>query len=107
MTRREWLQSTGAAAALAMAPGAFAADDAGFTLPKLPYAFDALEPYIDAKTMAIHHDRHHKAYVDNLNKALEGTDWLKKPIEDVIRGVKEIPEAKRQAVINNGGGHYN
>jgi len=107
MTRREWLQTTGAAAALAVTPNAFAADPPGFTLPKLPYAFDALEPYIDAKTMEIHHDRHHKAYVDNLNKALEGTDWLKKPIEDVLRHVNELPELKRQAVINNGGGHYN
>jgi superoxide dismutase, Fe-Mn family len=103
MNRREMLAVTGAA--LLTRPTFAAAD--GFTLPPLPYAFDALEPHIDAKTMEIHHDRHHKAYVDNLNKALAGTDWLKKPIEDVIKNVKSLPEDKQQAVINNGGGHYN
>lgn len=104
MNRREMLAVTGAA--LLTRP-TFAAAADGFTLPPLPYAFDALEPHIDAKTMEIHHDRHHKAYVDNLNKALAGTDWLKKPIEDVIKNVKSMPEDKQQAVINNGGGHYN
>ena len=77
-------------------------------LPPLPYAFNALEPHIDALTMEIHHDRHHKAYVDNLNKALDGhADLAAKSIEDLLRGVKSAPESIRQAVINNGGGHHN
>ena len=78
-----------------------------FTLPDLPYAFDALEPHIDAKTMEIHHGKHHKAYVDNLNKALEGTPWAERDVEDVIRNLNAIPEDKRAAVRNNGGGHWN
>jgi Fe-Mn family superoxide dismutase len=80
---------------------------AGFTLPKLPYAYDALEPHIDAETMMIHHTKHHQAYVDNLNKAVAGTDWATKPIEDVVKHLKDVPEDKRTAVRNNGGGHYN
>ena len=67
----------------------------GLLLPRLPYAFDALEPHIDAKTMEIHHDKHHEAYVDNLNKALEGTEWADRPIEDVIANLDSIPEDKR------------
>jgi len=106
LTRRQWLITAGAAAATTLLPAAARAS-AGFTLPPLPYAFDALEPSIDAKTMEIHHGRHHKAYVDNLNKALAGTDWLDKPIETVIRQIDRVPEDKRQAVINNGGGHAN
>src|SRR5471030_2535662 len=78
-----------------------------FELPPLPYAFDALEPHIDAKTMEIHHDRHHQAYVDNLNKALAGTEWAGKTIEEVLGNLDKIPEAKRMTVRNNGGGHYN
>lgn len=79
-----------------------------YTLPDLPYAFDALEPHIDARTMEIHHDKHHNAYVTNLNAALEGLDNLaSKSIEDLMRDIKEVPEDKRQAVINNGGGHAN
>jgi Fe-Mn family superoxide dismutase len=79
-----------------------------YTLPPLPYAFDALEPHIDAKTMEIHHDRHHKAYVDNLNKALEGQDKLQnKPIEQLLREINQVPENIRTAVRNNGGGHAN
>src|SRR6476620_3374236 len=78
------------------------------TLPPLPYANNALEPYIDALTMEIHHDRHHKAYVDNLNKALEGQAALSsKPIEQLLRDINQVPENIRQAVINNGGGHAN
>jgi len=78
------------------------------TLPSLPYAFNALEPSIDAMTMEIHHDRHHKAYVDNLNKALEGhAELAAKSIEDLLRGIKSVPDSIRQAVINNGGGHHN
>jgi Fe-Mn family superoxide dismutase len=79
-----------------------------YTLPPLPYANNALEPSIDAQTMEIHHDRHHKAYVDNLNKALEGHAALSaKPICQLLKEIKEVPEAIRQAVINNGGGHAN
>jgi Fe-Mn family superoxide dismutase len=79
-----------------------------FTLPSLPYAPDALEPSIDKMTMEIHHGRHHKTYVDNLNKALEGQDvLLAKPIEQLLREISSVPEKNRQAVINNGGGHAN
>jgi superoxide dismutase, Fe-Mn family len=78
-----------------------------YTLPPLPYAFDALEPSIDAKTMEIHHDRHHKAYVDNLNKALEGTDLGNQSVESLISNLEKVPEASRMAVRNNGGGHAN
>jgi Fe-Mn family superoxide dismutase len=79
-----------------------------FTLPALAYAFNALEPYIDAMTMEIHHDRHHKAYVDNLNKALDGhADLQAQPIEKLLREIKSVPENIRQTVINNGGGHHN
>jgi len=78
------------------------------TLPTLPYAFNALEPHIDAMTMEIHSQKHHKAYVDNLNKALEAhPDFASKSIEELLRGIKSVPEAVRQAVINNGGGHHN
>ena len=79
-----------------------------FTLPPLPYATDALEPHIDKMTMEIHHGRHHKAYVDNLNKALESQPALaNKPIEQLLREISQVPESSRQAVINNGGGHAN
>ena len=77
-------------------------------LPPLPYPFDALEPYIDAKTMEIHHDKHHGAYVNNLNKALEGHPELQKlPVEDLLARIGNVPEAVRTAVRNNGGGHMN
>jgi Fe-Mn family superoxide dismutase len=79
-----------------------------FTLPPLPYAADALEAAIDKTTMEIHHGKHHKAYVDNLNAALQGHDaLLAKPIDQLMREIKEVPEAARQKVINNGGGHAN
>jgi Fe-Mn family superoxide dismutase len=78
-----------------------------FELPALTYAFDALEPTIDARTMEIHHDKHHQAYVTNLNAALEGTEWADRTIEDVLANLDAIPEAKRGAVRNNGGGHAN
>ena len=78
------------------------------TLPALPYAFNALEPHIDAATMEIHSQRHHKAYVDNLNKALESApDAAKLDIVSLLRGIKSVPDSVRQAVINNGGGHHN
>src|SRR3954451_6032612 len=77
-------------------------------LPPLPYPNNALEPSIDALTMEIHHDRHHKAYVDNLNKALDGQAQLQsKSIDQLMRDIKQVPENVRQAVINNGGGHAN
>ena len=78
------------------------------SLPNLPYPADALEPYIDKTTMEIHHGRHHKAYVDNLNKALESQPALQsKSIEELLRGFKALPEAVQTAVRNNGGGHAN
>ena len=80
-----------------------------FSLPDLGYGFDALEPHIDAKTMEIHHDKHHAAYVAKLNEALEkAPEELKdKKIEDLLRGLEDIPEDIRTAVRNNGGGHHN
>ncbi|MCG6657866.1 superoxide dismutase [Halomonas campisalis] len=77
------------------------------TLPDLPYAFDALEPYIDATTMEIHHGRHHQTYVNNLNGALEGTGLEEMPVDELLANLDRVPEDKRQAVINNGGGHSN
>jgi Fe-Mn family superoxide dismutase len=76
-------------------------------LPPLPYDYDALEPHIDARTMEIHHTKHHQAYVTNLNAALEGTDWADKSIEEVLANLDALPEDKRAAVRNNGGGHWN
>jgi superoxide dismutase, Fe-Mn family len=79
-----------------------------FEVPALPYAFDALEPHIDARTMEIHHDKHHAAYVTNLNKALDGhADLQKKSLEDLLRGIDSVPESIRTAVRNHGGGHAN
>ena len=78
-----------------------------FSVPDLGYAFDALEPHIDARTMEIHHDKHHAAYVTNLNAALEGIDTGGKTVEEILSDINSIPEAKRQAVINHGGGHAN
>jgi superoxide dismutase, Fe-Mn family len=79
-----------------------------FTVPPLPYSFDALEPYIDAKTMEIHHDKHHGAYVTNLNKALDGhADLQAKSLDDLLKGLDSIPENIRAAVRNNAGGHWN
>jgi Fe-Mn family superoxide dismutase len=79
-----------------------------FTLPPLPYSFDALEPYIDAKTMEIHHDKHHGGYVNNLNKALEKHPELQsKSLDDLMKNLSSVPEDIRTAVRNNGGGHWN
>ncbi len=78
-----------------------------YTVPDLAYPFDALEPHIDARTMEIHHDKHHAAYVTNLNAALEGTEWMDRPIDTVLANLEIIPEDKRAAVRNNGGGHAN
>jgi Fe-Mn family superoxide dismutase len=78
-----------------------------YELPELPYAYDALEPTIDEQTMRIHHGKHHQAYVDNLNKALEGTEWDGRPLEQVLANLSSLPEDKQAAVRNNGGGHAN
>jgi superoxide dismutase, Fe-Mn family len=78
-----------------------------YDVPPLPYDYDALEPHIDEATMHFHHDKHHQAYVDKVNAALEGTDLADAAIEDVLKDLNAVPEDKRTAVRNNGGGHYN
>jgi superoxide dismutase, Fe-Mn family len=78
-----------------------------FTLPDLPYAYDALEPTIDARTMEIHHSKHHQAYVDNANKALEGTEWADSNVDSVLASVSAMPDDIQAAVRNNAGGHAN
>jgi Fe-Mn family superoxide dismutase len=79
-----------------------------YELPKLPYAYDALEPHIDARTMEIHHTKHHQAYINNVNAALEShPDLLAKPVETLVAELNSLPEAVRTAVRNNGGGHAN
>jgi superoxide dismutase, Fe-Mn family len=114
MNRRNALQRTGVGLAVAaitpsiFAQGQSAAAGGPFKLPPLPYGFDALEPHIDAKTMEIHHGKHHNAYVTNLNKALaDKTEFAGKSIEDILRDLSKVPEAIRTAVRNNGGGHAN
>jgi Fe-Mn family superoxide dismutase len=115
MTRRDALKSTAlATATIAALPGAMAqtapaAVFAPYKLPALPYALDALEPHLDARTMEIHHDRHHKAYVDNLNKALvDFPEVAKEPVEVLLFNLNSaVPEKARTAVRNNGGGHFN
>lgn len=78
-----------------------------YTLPALPYPTNALEPHIDARTMEIHHTKHHQAYITNVNKALEGSPLADKPIDDLMRDLNAVPEAIRTTVRNNGGGHSN
>ncbi len=121
INRRQAIKTTAlASAAFAALPGAIAqptgvlqplittASSGPFTLPPLPYDYDALEPHIDAQTMQIHHDKHHAAYVANLNKAVaEFPDLGKKPVEDLLKDLNSVPEKIRTAVRNNGGGHYN
>jgi Fe-Mn family superoxide dismutase len=116
MTRRDALKKTALSAAVVSAaalPDPLKAQAAGvpagpFKLPALPYAFDALEPHIDAKTMEIHYSKHHQAYVDNLNKALaKSPEWLGKSIVEVVRDYKKLPMEIQTAVRNNGGGHLN
>jgi Fe-Mn family superoxide dismutase len=121
MTRRHAIKTTAlASAAIAtlpsalgqptkLAPGVLVSPrPEPFTLPALPYAYEALEPHIDARTMEIHHDKHHAAYVANLNKAVADFPELgKKSIEDLLKDLNSIPEKIRPAVRNNGGGHYN
>jgi Fe-Mn family superoxide dismutase len=78
-----------------------------YSVPDLPYDYAALEPHIDEQTMRIHHDKHHQAYVDNANKALDGTEWADRPVEDVLAALDRLPEDKRGPVRNNAGGHAN
>lgn len=78
-----------------------------YEVPALPYAYYALEPHIDKATMEFHHDKHHQAYVDKTNAALEGTEWADKPIEEVVANLSSLPADKQGPVRNNGGGHYN
>ena len=78
-----------------------------FTLPELPYSYDALEPNIDARTMEIHYTKHHAAYVAKLNSAVEGTEWEDKSIDEIVKNLDKLPENIRGAVRNNGGGHWN
>ncbi len=78
-----------------------------FEVPPLPYDYDALEPHIDEQTMRVHHDKHHQAYVDNANAALDGTPLADKPIEHVLTNLEVLPEDKQAAVRNNAGGHAN
>ena len=113
MSRREALKATAlVAAAASLNPTGVAlgqAPAAGpYVVPPLPYAFDALEPHIDVRTMEIHHDKHHAAYVTNLNKAVaDFPDLGKKPVEDLLKDLNSVPEKIRTAVRNQGGGHYN
>ncbi len=78
-----------------------------FSVPDLPYDYDALEPHIDEATMRVHHDKHHQAYVDKANGALEGTEWADRDVEDVLQNLDDLPADKQGPVRNNGGGHYN
>ncbi len=78
-----------------------------YTLPALPYAYNALEPHLDARTMEIHHTKHHQAYINNVNTALEGSPLADKPVDDLMRGLSSVPENIRTVVRNNGGGHAN
>ena len=113
ITRREAIKTTALiTTAAAVMPGALAqtntaapATFAPFVLPALPYALDALEPHIDARTMEIHHDRHHKAYVDNLNKALVAAPSSEAPMIEML--LSKLPATPNPAIRNNGGGHYN
>jgi Fe-Mn family superoxide dismutase len=122
MTRRQALKTTALASVAyaaasplrmanaqpAQAPAAASAPGGPFILPPLPYAFDALEPHIDARTMQIHHDKHHATYVANLNKAVaEFPDLGKQPVGDLLKDLSAVPEKIRAAVRNQGGGHYN
>jgi len=78
-----------------------------YEVPPLPYDYAALEPHIDEQTMRVHHDKHHQAYVDKANAALEGTEWADKTVDEVLQSLDALPEAKRGPVRNNAGGHYN
>jgi Fe-Mn family superoxide dismutase len=115
MKRRKFIRAAALSGAAAMlSPGKLFTDNRPhtihqektampFTLPNLPYAHDALEPHIDKMTMEIHHGKHHAAYVNNLNKAVENTEWAAKPVEEILANISKLPAAVR----NNGGGHFN
>jgi superoxide dismutase, Fe-Mn family len=107
MNRRDFIVSAGVVGSALMFPLVSTAAGKEYALADLPYPADALEPHIDATTMSIHHGRHHKTYVENLNKALAGNDWLGKPLPEMLAQLDKIPEEARTAVRNNGGGHYN
>src|SRR4051812_21743476 len=78
-----------------------------YEVPPLPYDYNALEPHIDEQTMRLHHDKHHQTYVDRVNAALDGTEWADRPVEEVLQNLDAVPDDKRTAVRNNGGGHAN
>jgi Fe-Mn family superoxide dismutase len=78
-----------------------------YSVPDLPYDYNALEPHIDEETMRVHHDKHHQAYVDNANKALDGTEWADKDVTEVLKNLDSLPADKQGPVRNNAGGHYN
>src|SRR6201994_999898 len=84
-----------------------AASTMAYSVPDLPYDYNALEPHIDEATMKVHHDKHHQAYVDKVNAALEGTEFADQPILEVVKNLSSVPEAKQGPVRNNGGGHLN
>lgn len=117
LNRRDWLKVTGVTAMASI--GSFALNEPSgqaqttngaqpFTLPPLPYAYEALEPYIDAETMHLHHDKHHATYVNNLNNAVANSpDVAKLSVEDLVRHLDKVPESIRTVVRNNGGGHAN
>jgi len=109
LTRRKFLAGSAAVAAVALARDAYAQAAPGpFQLPPLGYPFNALEPHIDARTMEIHHDRHHAAYVANLNSAVKDhSNIASMPLQDILAKLGEMPEAVRTALRNNGGGHAN
>lgn len=108
MNRRQFLSAVAATPLAGLSASKALAQSGGFTLPPLGYAVDSLEPFIDAKTMEIHHDRHHKAYVDNLNKAVGGNPELaNQPLEELVRKWNSLPDTIRTAVRNHGGGHLN
>ena len=107
LSRRDVLKLAGSAALAAAISGVSLADDGTFALPPLPYAQDALEPHIDARTMGIHHGKHHAGYTSKLNAAIEGTDLVGMSIEDILGNLNAAPEDIRTAVRNNGGGYAN
>jgi Fe-Mn family superoxide dismutase len=115
MDRRDFVRAGALGVAAMLAPNVLLGQDKTqegvrvmpHVLPQLPYAFNALEPHIDAQTMEIHHGRHHQAYVNNLNNALAGTGLEETPLQQLIADLSKVPDAKRMAVRNNGGGHAN
>ncbi len=110
ITRRNMLLAVaGTASTLALTRFSLAGTRMDYSLPDLPYGYDALEPFIDQQTMMIHHDKHHAGYVKKLNDALQGeaAGWLEKPVEEVVANYTQLPESIQTAVRNNGGGHLN